>query len=132
VTYLLDTNTFIYVLKQVPAVLSRFLSHPPSDYAVSVVVEAELRAGAAKSQTPAATLRRVEAALAPLTDLPFDSSDAKVYARIRSALERAGTPIGAMDLLIAAHATSRNLVLVTNNEREFRRVRGLTVENWVS
>lgn len=128
--FLLDTDTCIYVLKQHEQVMRALLSTNRDDVAVSVVTEAELRTGAAKSSSPTRTLQRVEAFLAPVTILEFTSDDAVVYSHIRAKLERAGTPIGPLDTMIAAHAVSRNLILVSNNEREFRRVAGLHVENW--
>jgi tRNA(fMet)-specific endonuclease VapC len=98
--------------------------------AVSVISEAELRTGAAKSSSPVKTTRCVENFLRPLALVEFTSSDAVSYARVRARLERAGTPIGPLDTLIAAQAVSRKLVLVSKNEREFGRVAGLRLENW--
>ena len=128
--YLLDTDTCIYALKGMASVLASLLTQNRSDVAVSVITEAELRVGAAKSNSPLRTSRLVENFLRPLAILEFRSDDALAYARIRSKLERAGTPIGPFDTLIAAQAVGRKLVLVSNNEREFRRVAGLRVENW--
>jgi tRNA(fMet)-specific endonuclease VapC len=130
VKYLLDTDTCIYALKQNRAVLGELLMKSRDDVAVSVISEAELRTGAAKSASPAKTLRLVENFLAPLTIVEFTSEDAAIYAKIRAKLERAGTPIGPLDTIIASQAVARNLTLVSNNEREFRRVPGLRVENW--
>ena len=131
-SFLLDTNICIYALKQQPSVLARLLSHARVDVALSVVTEAELRAGAAKSASPTKTSRLLESFLGPMTVLEFSSADAVAYAHVRAKLERAGTPIGPLDTFIAAHAVARGLTLVTNNEREFRRVSGLRVENWAS
>ena len=128
--YLLDTDTCIYALKQRAAVLERMLSRSRADVAVSVISEAELRRGAAKSSSPVKTMRLVENFLGPLAIVEFTSSDATSYANIRAKLERAGTPIGPFDTLIAAQALGRKLILVSNNEREFGRVAGLRVENW--
>jgi tRNA(fMet)-specific endonuclease VapC len=97
---------------------------------VSVITEGELRTGAAKSSSPARTLTLVENFLSPITLLEFTSDDAIAYASLRSKLERAGTPIGALDTLIASQTIARKLTLVSNHEREFRRVAGLTVQNW--
>lgn len=130
--YLLDTDSCIYALKRRLGVLERMLSTPRLDVAVSVISEAELRTGAAKSSVPAKTLARIENFLRPLSVLEFDSNDAVAYARLRAHLERAGTPIGPLDTLIAAQAVARKLVLVSNNEREFGRVPGLGVENWAA
>jgi tRNA(fMet)-specific endonuclease VapC len=88
--------------------------------------------GATKSDSPHKTLRAVENFLRPITILPFLSDDAAAYATVRAKLERAGTPIGPLDTLIAAHAVGRKLVLVTNNQREFSRVSGLRMENWAT
>ena len=130
--FLLDTDTCIYALKQNPTVLDRLLAQSRDDVAVSVITEAELRTGAAKSTSPAKTLRLIENFLRPLAVLEFNSADAASYAQVRSRLERAGTPIGPLDTLIAAHAVARKLALVSNNEREFGRVANLRVENWMS
>jgi len=128
--FLLDTDTCIYALKRNEDVLRRLLSTPREEVAISVITEAELRTGAAKSSSPAKTLRLIENFLRPLAIVDFTSEDAVVYAAVRAKLERAGTPIGPLDTLIASHAVARKLTLVSNNEREFRRVTGLSVENW--
>jgi tRNA(fMet)-specific endonuclease VapC len=130
--FLLDTDTCIYALKHHPAVLKHLLAQSREDVAVSVITEAELRTGAAKSTSSAKTLRLVENFLRPLGIVEFTSNDAASYAHVRAKLERAGTPIGPLDTLIAAQAIARKLVLVSNNEREFNRVAGLRIENWVS
>jgi len=130
--FLLDTDTCIYALKRHSAVLNRLLAQSREDIAVSVISEAELRTGAAKSTSAAKTLRLIENFLRPLAVVEFSSIDAVSYAQVRSKLERAGTPIGPLDTLIAAQAVARKLVLVSNNEREFNRVAGLLVENWTS
>jgi tRNA(fMet)-specific endonuclease VapC len=131
-TFLLDTDTCIYAMRQNESVLERLLSKSRADVAVSVITEGELRTGAAKSSSPAKTLRLLENFLRPLEIVEFTSADAASYANMRSKLERTGRPIGPLDTLIAAQAVRRKLVLVTNNEREFRRVAGLRVENWAS
>ena len=128
--FLLDTDTCIYALKQDPNVLHELLSKEREDIVVSVLTEAELRTGAAKSSSPIKTLRLIENFLRPLALADFTSDDAVAYAQVRARLERAGTPIGPLDTLIASQAVARKLTLVSNNEREFRRVAGLTVENW--
>jgi tRNA(fMet)-specific endonuclease VapC len=129
-TFLLDTDTCIYALKQDPSVLERLLSKSRNEIVVSVITEAELRTGATKSSSPIKTLRLLENFLRPLAIAEFTSDDAVAYARVRAKLERAGTPIGPLDTLIASQALARKLTLVTNNEREFQRVSGLHVENW--
>src|SRR5690242_6571462 len=130
--FLLDTDTCIYALKQHGAVLDHLLSKSRADIGVSVITEAELRTGAAKSSSSAKTLRQVENFLRPLNIIEFTSNDAIVYSQVRAKLERAGTPIGPLDTLIAAQALDRGFTLVSNNEREFGRVAGLRVENWLS
>lgn len=130
--FLLDTDTCIYALKQNPAVLQHLLAHSREDIGVSVITEAELRTGAAKSTSAARTMRLVENFLHPLAIVEFTSNDAASYAQVRAKLERAGTPIGPLDTLIAAQGVARKLVLVSNNEREFSRVASLRIENWAS
>ena len=127
---LLDTDTCIYALKRNASVLDRLLSRSRADIAVSGITEAELRTGAARSSSPVKTSHLLENFLRPLAVVEFTSADATTYAQIRAKLERAGTPIGPLDTLIAAQAVSRKLVLVTNNEREFGRVPDLRLENW--
>ena len=111
-------------------VLQELLSKSREDVAVSVITEAELRTGAAKSSSPVKTLGLVENFLRPLTIIEFTSQDAVAYAQVRAKLERVGKPIGPLDTIIASQAVARDLTLVTNNEREFRRVSGLRVETW--
>jgi len=128
--FLLDTDTCIYALKQHEPVIRRLLSTAREDVMVSVITEAELRTGAAKSASPLKTLRLIENFLRPLTLIDFTSEDAVAYAAVRAKLERAGTPIGPLDTLIAAQAIARRLTVVSNNVREFHRVAGLAIENW--
>lgn len=128
--FLLDTDTCIYALKQNRSVLEQLLSKSRDEILISVITEAELRTGAAKSTSPIKTLRLVENFLRPIAIADFTSDDAVAYAQVRAKLERAGTSIGPLDTLIAAQAVARKLTLVSNNEREFRRVSGLHVENW--
>jgi tRNA(fMet)-specific endonuclease VapC len=132
VKFLLDTDTCIYALKQNQSVLDQLLSKSRENIAVSVISEGELRTGAAKSSSPIKTLRLIENFLRPLTLVDFTSDDAIAYAQVRAKLERAGTPIGPLDTLIASQAIARKLILVSNNEREFRRVAGLHIENWAA
>jgi tRNA(fMet)-specific endonuclease VapC len=129
-TFLLDTDTCIYALKEHPRVLEHLLSKSREEILVSVITEAELRTGAVKSESPIRALHRIENFLQPLAIAEFSSDDAITYAQVRAKLERAGTPIGPLDTLIASQAMARKLTLVSNNEREFRRVSGLHVENW--
>jgi tRNA(fMet)-specific endonuclease VapC len=120
----------IYALKQDETVIERLLSTAREGIMVSVITEAELRTGAAKSSFPVKTLRSIENFLAPLTMIEFTSDDAIAYATIRARLERAEAPIGPLGTLIAAQALARGLTVVSSNEREFRRVAGLAVESW--
>ena len=130
--YLLDTNICIYLIKQRPSrVIERLQTLKIDDVGVSAITVAELQYGAAKSACPDRNRLALTGFLAPLEILDFTAASAAVYGRIRADLERSGTPIGAYDLLIAAQALSGGFTLVTNNEREFRRILGLTVENWV-
>lgn len=130
--FLLDTNICVYALKHHPSVLEQLLARDRADVAVSVITEGELRTGAAKGRSAVKTLRLIENFLRPISIVDFISADAAAYAVVRAKLERAGTPIGPLDTLIAAQAVARKLVLVSNNEREFRRVAGLSVENWAA
>jgi tRNA(fMet)-specific endonuclease VapC len=112
-------------------VLARFQRCAVGDIGLSKVTLAELQYGVAKSAFPERNQEALAAFTLPLEILPFDAPAAAAYGPIRATLERQGTPIGAMDLLIAAHAVSLGVILVTNNPREFRRVSDLQVENWV-
>jgi tRNA(fMet)-specific endonuclease VapC len=113
--YLLDTNTCIYALKQNERVIDRLLAAAREDVVVSVITEAALRTGAAKSSTPSKTLQLGENFLSPITLIVFTSDDAITYATVRAKLERAGRPIGPLDTLIAAQALARKLTLVSNS-----------------
>ncbi len=130
-TYLLDTNICIYAIKRMPAVLRRLQERLPDDFGVSAITVAELWFGAAKSSRPRTTRKAVDAFLKPFEMLSFAGEAAEEYAGIRLQLERAGQPIGERDLLIAAIAKARRLTVVTHNVREFSRVSGLKVEDWV-
>lgn len=130
--YLLDTDTLIYILKRRPPdVAARFEKISADDVAISMISMAELMFGAEKSGSPARARRAVEKIAEVLRVLPLDEGAARVYGKLRAQLEQRGTPIGALDTLIAAHALSLRATLVTNNTKEFARVPGLQVENWV-
>ncbi len=132
VRYLLDTNTASYAIKgNFPQVRQRLLQLPMSDVGISTVTEAELRFGA--ERIPEATRIRilVREFLSRLIILPWDSEAAIRYARVRTVVERVGTPIGNLDLMIASHALAVDAVLVTH-DRVFRRVRGLKTEDWTT
>lgn len=129
--YLLDTNIFIYLCKGSPPAIARYVkTFGPGDIGISVITLAELEFGISKSSNPDKNRRHFQEFLLPFEILPFDSGAAVEYGMIRHHLEKAGSPIGPMDMLIAAHALALGVCLVTNNEREFSRVRGLKVENW--
>lgn len=129
--YLLDTNICVYSLnRRPPEVLHRLREVGPAAVAISVITVVELRHGATKSQNPEKAHGKLDLFLGPLSVLEFDEAAAEKAGRIRADLERAGTPIGDLDSLIAAHALAAGLVLVSNNLREFERVLHLETENW--
>jgi len=129
--YLLDTSTLSHLIRQPQgAVAERIAAVGEANVLTSVVVACELRYGAAKRGSRRLT-RQVEAVLAALTVRPLESDVERVYATIRVALEKRGTPIGAHDMLIAAHARALDAVCVTDNVAEFKRVPALKVENWL-
>ena len=128
--YLLDTNIASYVIKgNIPEVRKRLLKVPIAEVSISVVTEAELRFGVARKPEAVRLKIAVEEFLLRVDVLPWDSEAAKQYAQVRSALERSGDPMGNLDLMIAAHALSAQAVLVTN-DRVFRRVKHLKIEDW--
>ncbi|MCC4241512.1 type II toxin-antitoxin system tRNA(fMet)-specific endonuclease VapC [Thalassospira povalilytica] len=129
--FMLDTNICIYVIKNRPASCrEKFRTHSGA-MAISSVTLAELIYGAMKSAKPESNLRTIEEFAARLSVLDFDTDAAGHYGDIRSTLEREGNVIGPYDMMIAGHARSHGLILVTNNIREFERVDGLRLENWV-
>lgn len=129
--YLLDTNICIYIIKKKPEnVLKHFNGLKPESVAISNITVAELYYGVAKSSKPDENTVALEQFLLPLVALDLCKEDSVSYGKIRSQLEAEGRTIGSMDLLIAAQAVNHNLILVTNNEKEFSRVKHLKVENW--
>jgi tRNA(fMet)-specific endonuclease VapC len=129
--YLLDTNICIYIRRhQPPKVLAHFRRLQPGDAAISVITSGELLYGAEKSQQRARALEQLEELVSLIPVLPLPENAAHTYGSIRRQLEVRGETIGNNDLWIAAHAKAAGLILVTNNEREFRRVPGLKVQNW--
>lgn len=129
--YLLDTNICIYIRQRRPEeVLRRFRSLRPGEAVLSVITYGELFYGAAKSAKRSAALERLRELIHLLPALPLPDTAAEAYGRIRAELESKGEMIGNNDLWIAAHAVAAGLTLVTNNEREFRPVRGLKMQNW--
>jgi len=128
---MLDTNICIYIIKKKPEpVLGRLKNTRISDIGISSITLSELAYGAEKSSRPDQNKIALAAFLAPLEILSYDDMAAQEYGKIRAYLDRCGTPIGTMDMLIAAHALSLNCTLVTNNEGEFNRVVSLKMENW--
>ena len=131
VTYMLDTNICIYAMKNKPEnVLQRLKKELNSGVCISSITLAELEYGMKHSSNPAKNEQALLRFLIPLSILPFGAVAATEYGAIRTYLQNNGTPIGPLDMLIAAHAKSENMILVTNNVREFERVPELEIENW--
>ncbi|MBC8184647.1 type II toxin-antitoxin system VapC family toxin [candidate division KSB1 bacterium] len=129
--YLLDTNVCInYLNGTSDSVKVQLESKKPEEIALCSVVKAELIYGALKSSRPDQNLDRLNLFLGQLYSFKFDDHSAKIYGLIRSQLEKSGTIIGPNDLLIAAIALANNTILVTNNVREFSRIKNLTIEDW--
>jgi len=130
--YLLDTNTCIYLIKRKPAqVIRKMMKMKTEEIGVSTITLSELQYGIEKSNFPEKNQMALLEFLIPFGILDFDQKAAGMYGRIRSTLEKKGKPIGSMDMLIAAVAKSVRLILVTNNVKEFMRIEGLMIENWV-
>jgi tRNA(fMet)-specific endonuclease VapC len=129
--YMLDTNICIYAIKHKPeTVIRNFMLHDPDEMCISSITYAELMHGVEKSQAVEKNRMAISLFLSPLTILDFDADAAEEYGKVRADLEQKGTPIGPMDMLIAGHAKSKGLIVVTNNTREFIRVGGLRLEDW--
>jgi tRNA(fMet)-specific endonuclease VapC len=130
---LLDTNICIYIIKQQPAaVLECFLEYQVGDIGISSVTLSELRYEVAKSTHREKNAKALDEFITPLEVVCYDEAAANAYGDIRAALEKAGTPIGSMDMLIAAHAVSLGIPLVTNNSREFLRVPSIKLIDWTA
>lgn len=130
--YLLDTDICIYIIKKKPEqVLKKLAKLESVDVAISTVTLSELIYGAEKSQHKLKNLEALTGFLVPINILPWDESAAKSTGEIRAVLEKSGKVIGPYDLQIAGHALSSNLTLVSNNDKELSRVKGLKIENWV-
>lgn len=128
---LLDTNICIYIINHKPAhVFERFKQYTLGEIGISSLTAAELAFGVEKSGS-ARNKQALEKFLAPLDILPFDESCIWHYAEIRQQLQQQGTPIGSLDMLIAAHALTISATLITNNTGEFSRVKGLQLDNWI-
>ena len=129
--HILDTSICVFIIrKKSQLAIQRLRQQPVGDVCLSTVTLGELRYGADKSQDPPKNHAVLNAFLAPLEIVEFDARAADRYGRVRTDLERLGLPIGPLDTLIAAHALSLGLTVVTNNVGEFARVSGLIVEDW--
>ena len=130
--YMLDTNICIYIIKHQPEnVIRKFMEHDSEDICISAITYAELAHGVEKSQSREKNRIALMVLLSEIQIVPFDDLAAQIYGEIKADLQKKGTPIGPMDTLIAAHAKAMNLTLVTNNTKEFVRVDGLKLEDWV-
>ena len=131
-TYLLDTNICIYIINQKhEQVINKFSRYEIGAIGISTITLAELKYGAYKSQKVIQNLLAIERFTTPLEVANFDSEAADTYGKIRADLERKGQIIGALDMLVASYALSRNLIVVTNNVKEFERIENLKVENLI-
>jgi len=131
--YMLDTNICVYLIKKKPEnALINLRSKMRDGVAISAITLAELIHGVEASAYPGKNALALNQFLSIADILPFDDEAAAEYGKICSTLRRQGTPIGAMDMLIAAHAKAKGLIIVTNNVREFERIEGLGLENWAS
>ncbi|MDE5771941.1 MAG: type II toxin-antitoxin system VapC family toxin [Ruminococcus sp.] len=128
--YLLDTNMCIYAQKKTPNVLAKMQENFHKGLVISSITLAEREYGVQASANPEKNTVALLKFLAAVDILPFESTAASEYGKIRADLRKKGTPIGNMDMLIAAHAKSENLIVVTHNTREFERVDGLLLEDW--
>jgi len=129
--YMLDTNICIYSIKHKPEkVFFQLQKHDPAEICISSVTYAELVHGVEKSQAVEKNRLALALLLANIEILDFDAAAAETYGKIRADLEKKGTPIGSLDIMIAGHAMSLNYTVVTNNTKEFSRVKDLKLENW--
>jgi tRNA(fMet)-specific endonuclease VapC len=130
---MLDTNTCIALIKRKPPqVLKRFAAYRVGDIGISWVTLAELEFGVAKSRQLEKNQAALDEFILPLELATFDPGAARVYGRVRAMLEKMGKPIGPLDTMIGAHALSLGVALVTNNTKEFSRIKGLTVLDWLA
>jgi tRNA(fMet)-specific endonuclease VapC len=129
--YMLDTNAVSAAMRGNPLMDERLLQLDSADWCISAVTHSEICYGLALRPEATALRRAADAFLAVATTLAWDAAAAAAHGRLRAQLRRAGTPIGDFDEMIAAHALSLGAVLVTDNERHFRRIAGLHVENWI-
>jgi len=128
--YLLDTNTLIYFFKDMGNVARTLFSKSPKDIYIPSIALYELEVGIAKSNNPQKRKKQLETLISRIAILPFATKEAEVAAMIRTKLENIGKPIGPYDTFIAGIALSSNATLVTHNTKEFRRVEGLSIEDW--
>ncbi len=129
--YLIDTNICVYIINQRPVeVIKKFKQISVGDIGISSITVSELQYGVSKSKHKERNQQRLNEFFLPMTILAFDENAAKRYGDIRYQLEKQGQIIGPLDLLIAAHAVSEHLIIVTNNDKEFKRIQDLRVENW--
>jgi tRNA(fMet)-specific endonuclease VapC len=132
IQYMLDTNICIYIIKKKPAdAIERLRQSRISQVGISSITLSELEYGVAKSSRPDQNQLALAQFLAPMEILSYGGEAAQQYGRLRAFLEKQGTPIGSLDMLIAAHALSTGCILVTNNEREFSRIPDLKIDNWM-
>jgi tRNA(fMet)-specific endonuclease VapC len=130
--WMLDTDICIALIKRrPPELIAKLKKHKPGEVAISSITLAELHFGVSKSAQPEKNRAALDQFLLPLEVLSFDDISAECYGHVRATLESAGTPLGPLDTLIASHALSISATVVTNNVREFSRVRGLRVQNWL-
>jgi len=129
---MLDTNTCVFIINKNPVIRGRFIVEYPFGLSISTITEAELWFGVENSANPIKNAEILRAFLATVSIIPFNTLAATEYGRVRAKLKRAGTPIGDRDTFIAAHAKAFGFTLVTNNTKEFQRVEGLKIEDWLS
>lgn len=131
--YMLDTTICVSLIRQKPAgLIERLTSHVPGEVGISIITVAELSYGAQKSAQVKHNLLALEQFLLPLEVADFDQPASNAYGLIRAYLEKSGNIIGSMDMLIGAHALSLEVILVTNNTREFKRIPNLLIEDWMA
>ena len=129
--FMLDTNTCIYIIKRKPShVIERFIQTEISQIGISSITLSELLYGVSKSSKPEQNQMALTQFIAPLEILPYGDEAAQYYGDLRAHLEKQGTPIGTLDMLIAAHALSLAFTLITNNKKEFIRIPNLIIDNW--
>ena len=130
---MLDTNTCIAIIRRKPPqVLKRFNAYKVGDIGISWVTLAELEFGVAKSQRTEQNQAALNDFILPMEIANFDAETARVYGRVRALLEKNGTPIGSLDMMIGAHALAFGVTLATNNSRKFSRIKGLTMVDWLN